>query len=131
MTEFIEVKTTGLAGEALNWAVSQAMGVNAEILRGGRYGEPESRWYVARAVSGERLNWVEDWALTGPLKVANLLESGFDGAEGGHWYFTCAVCGTDVFATSAHDQYLSGICRAVVELKLGEAVPIPIELVNP
>lgn len=131
MTELIEVKTSTLGGELLNWAMAQAEGVAVQLVRGGRYGEPDSLWFVAHALGGARMNWAGSWALTGPLQVKYLLEAGFDGAEGGTWYFTCAKCDTDVFATSPHDQYLSGVCRAIVELELGGTVLVPVELVAP
>lgn len=131
MPELIEVKTSTLGGELLNWAMAQAEGVAVQLQRGGRYGEPDSLWFVAHGLGGARMNWAGNWGLTGPLQVKYLLEVGFDGAEGGIWYFTCARDDTDILELAPHDKYLTGLCRAVVALKLGDTVLVPSELVAP
>lgn len=126
MTEFIEVKTADLTGEALNWAVSQDMGTKAEVLRGGRYGEPDSRWFVARAVSGERLNWVEDWALTGPLLDKFAIEF--------EWVTDATIRAEAIIADHGvgfGPRHLVAACRAVVSGKLGDVTLVPVELVGP
>lgn len=136
MTEFVEVKTQGLSGAALDWAVGYAV----------RWHDPDSRESWAH-------DWLRcycpstDWSDGGPLiekfKVMitppnDLVHRNFGPfdprngwCESGHW-------GSTIFgkerkyrrtAFSHPDSPLIVAMRAVVQFELGDTVSVPKELV--
>lgn len=121
MTDLIEVKTAGLAGEALGWAVGKAEGLNV-FLAPPEYGNP---WRVFARHQGQaiehakRYNPWEDWPLAGALvekhRVCLDFKSGLWSALAEEWI---AGCQTPHIA----------ICRSVVSAKLGDTVQVPKEL---
>jgi len=126
MTELIEVKTSELEGEALNWAVAQAEGFVVQLQRGGRYGEPDSLWFVAGGFVGYRYNWVGDWARMGPLLDSYSIEF--------EWVADATVRAEAITADHGvgfGPSHQIAACRAVVAGKLGATVLIPVELVAP
>lgn len=129
MTEFIEMKTSALTGEALNWAVAKARGIPVGLVRGGSYGQPNSLWFVALVQHGERFNPAVDGNYALSLQREFLLEVGFDGAEGGNWCVTSAICGQDPFQVAPVDSLPLAIYRAAVEIAEGDTVLVPAELV--
>lgn len=126
MTEFIEVKTSELEGEALNWAMAQAENLAVKLVRGGRYGEPDSLWFVAGVFGGYRYNWVGDWARTGPLLDSYSIEF--------EWVTDATVRAEAITADHGvgfGPSHQIAACRAIVAGKLGDTVLIPTELVAP
>lgn len=135
MTELIEVKTSELEGEALNWAVAQAEGFAVKLVRGGRYGEPDSVWFVEAERYRVRLNYADEWARTGPLLVKHSIaiwptETNWAAhyrVMGARHYIDTNEWDCDDTGPTA----LTAACRCIVRLKLGATVLIPVELVAP
>lgn len=128
MTELVEMKTSDLEGEALNWAVAKAEGVAVQLVRGGRYGQPDSRWVVSGVgwVIDARFNWAADWALTGPL--IDKYKMGFGVYSDAYF----AVVGVNELSGAENGlTHLVAACRAIVFAKLGDTILIPTELVAP
>lgn len=126
MTELIEVKTATLGGELLNWAMAQAEGVAVQLQRGGRYGEPDSLWFVAHGLGGARMNWAGNWGLTGPLLDSYSIEF--------EWVTDATVRAEAITADHGvgfGPSHQIAACRAIVAGKLGDTVLIPTELVAP
>lgn len=122
MTEFIEMKTSALTGEALNWAVAKARKVPVIVERGGRYGEPDSLWFVS--FCGHRFNPVGDWARGGPL---------IDEYRVGFRAYSDAIFSVvgvpDFSGAESGETHLAAVCRAVTYAHLGDTVLVPAELV--
>lgn len=124
MTELIEVKTATLGGELLNWAVAIAENIAVKLVRGGRYGEPDSLWFVAHGLGGARMNWAGNWGLTGPL--IDKYKMGFGVYSDAYF----AVVGVNELSGAENGlTHLVAACRAIVFAKLGDTVLIPTELV--
>ncbi|MCW2272434.1 DUF2591 domain-containing protein [Pseudomonas sp. JUb96] len=126
MTGLIEVKTADLVGEALGWAVGKAEDLEV-LLAPPIYGNP---WRVFVRYTGEvtirqvRYNPWEDWAVGGQL--IQKYRVGF-GLYSNSFF---AVTGLDDISGDADGStHLIAACRAVVTAKLGNAVPVPQELI--
>lgn len=128
MTELIEVKTSALEGEALNWAVAKARKVPVIVERGGRYGEPDSLWFVS--FCGHRFNPVGDGRFSRELQEQLLLCVNFEGF-GDTWVVTSAHGDYKPFQTAPRGNVNAAICRAAVEALVGSLVMVPTKLVAP
>ncbi|EKT4472996.1 DUF2591 domain-containing protein [Pseudomonas putida] len=130
MTDLIEVKTCGLQGEALGWAVDKAEGLEVYLEPPGYNGVP---WRVFARYRGEaiehikRFNPWEDWALGGPLIEEHMVS------------LHCPQSTDDVWAgwvitdkgefCQAGNIALLATCRAIVAHKLGDTVLVLKELI--
>lgn len=123
MTDLIEVKTAALAGEALNWAVALAEGLNPK-LEAPHYGNGWRVFCDTTFGNSKRYNPWEDWSLVGPLIDK-------------HWptfSFVDGLIRAEVIVVSGQPfsaigpNYLIAACRAIVAAKLGDTVQVPKEL---
>ncbi|GLO24434.1 phage protein NinX family protein [Pseudomonas putida] len=126
MTDFIEVKTADLAGEALGWAVGKAEGLDLFLEPPGYNGVPWRVFARYRATVTERTDrynpW-EDWAPGGLLIQKYRVGFGLYSDS----FF--AVTGLDDMPGDADGPtHLIAACRAVVAAKLGDTVQVPKEL---
>ena len=148
MSDFVEVKTAELVGQALDWAVASA----TEAWEFAHEWFPtmtlDPRFIGIRNVAVDGCVWLEprnpfrqdpqpfrpstDWALGGPLleKFNSLIDSHLmDVAAKDH-------CSCDELIFSEHyrpfysEISLPKICRAIVAAKLGDVVHVPKELIN-
>ncbi|WP_455923330.1 phage protein NinX family protein [Pseudomonas putida] len=133
MTELVEVGTPDLSGEALNWAVGKAEGLDV-FLAPPVYGNP---WRVFVRYAGEvtirdvRYAPQGCWADGGPLidKHIECLES-FAGAT--EWSAACFGSGGPmaiILHRHSGETALIAACRAIVAAKLGDTVQVPKELI--
>ena len=125
MGRFVEVKTAELAGQALDWAVAEAEGV--EYIKG--YIVTTERNLIGELISSSSVSNYRpstDWASGGPLrdKYSVSIEHGGDGEQ--------------VYAY-VHGRYLDGVfaetalialCRVIATAKLGNVAQVPFELVE-
>lgn len=126
MTDLIEVKTAGLTGHALDWAVAQSEGLEAS-LEPPQYNVP---WRVFWKKRGQALEWDvlynphEDWALAGSLIDKHYPTFSF---SDGLLRAEVIVASGEPFSAVGPD-YLVAACRAIVAAKLGDTVQVPKEL---
>lgn len=122
-----EVKTAGLSGEALGWAVGKTEGLNVYLEPPGYNGVP---WRVFARYQGQaiehtmRYNPWEDWALGGPL--IDKYEADFQWARPGLLRAVVSV-GQSVGMARAETHLLAS-GRAIVAATLGDTVQVPKEL---
>ncbi|MCX2694988.1 DUF2591 family protein [Pseudomonas sp. DCB_CB] len=122
-----EVKTAGLAGEALGWAVGKAEGLDVYLEPPGYNGVP---WRVFARYQGQaidhtkRYNPWEDWALGGPL--IDKYEADFQWVRPGMLRAVVSV-GQSVGVARAGTHLLAA-GRAIVAAELGDTVQVPKEL---
>ncbi|EKT4457270.1 DUF2591 domain-containing protein [Pseudomonas sp. CJQ_7] len=120
-----EVKTAGLAGEALGWAVGKAEGLDV-FLAPPEYGNPWrvfARYSYTVTEHTKRYNPWEDWALGGTLIAKYRIGFGLYSDS------LFAVTGLDDIPGDADGStHLIAACRAVVAAKLGDTVQVPKEL---
>lgn len=125
MNDLIEVKTAGLAGEALGWAVGQAEGLEV-LLAPPEYGNPWrvfARYQYTATEETNRYNPWEAWALGGPLVAKYRIGFGLYSDS----FF--AVIGLDDIAGDGDGlTHLVAAMRAIVGAKLGDTVQVPKEL---
>lgn len=136
MTALIEVNTADLVGEALNWAVGMAEGLNMWVAPT-VYGVP-ARAFVNRlrgeTVYGQRYDPVNDWATGGPLidkHVQQLCDAvpptcGWGDLTPMHYATSNDADGYQRFEMG--ETKLIAACRAIVAAKLGKTVSVPAEL---
>ena len=131
MSEFTEVKTEELSGEALNWAVAIAENLTA-FVSPPQYGNPHLVCVMPEHVhrGGYRYSPSTDWSQGGPL------------IDKYHMDFCCehpetigsALC--DENGMYIDDRMMFGkthliaACRAIVASVLGETVSVPKELLS-
>ncbi|MBD8790924.1 DUF2591 domain-containing protein [Pseudomonas syringae] len=117
-----EVKTSELSGEALNWVVGMAEGLNMFVAPT-VYGVP-ARAFVNRlrgtTTYGQRYDPGNDWALGGPLIEKYVTALNQSGTES--WWPHCED------RLGQGEKPLIAACRAIVAAKLGETVSVPAEL---
>ena len=122
----IEVKTSDLAGPALDWAIAQIEGVEVAIAAP-QYG---TGWRVYKPNFGGKYSPSTDWAIGGPLIEAKELTvepSAWD------WKATCVLWRAqqqDAGVYFEHTNLLVAAMRAVAHAKLGETVQVPKELLS-
>lgn len=109
--KFVEVKTSELVGPALDWAVAEADGLRPYPHKGGF-------WVLDGKANAPLPKFSTNWAQGGPLwdERATSMEY-YDG-------WLVAVVGGDARGPTK----LIALCRAIVAAKLGDVVPVPVEL---
>lgn len=126
----IEVKTSELEGDALDWAVATAIGAGVLFED---WGGPNP-WVVLSDHAA--LEWVPfspstDWSQGGPLIEKYRLEIVFDGSRNEGWRCVKDWCYGEVNDTyPLGETHLSAACRAIVAAKLGDVVQVPAELIG-
>lgn len=136
MSEFVEVNTAELAGQALNWAVAKAEGMTAHVAIDGNIYASAACWIRNRRFCAPGASEVfkpsTDWTHGGPLldKYDIALNGGLADGERVIYATLMAVADNSQFATAAGPTRLIAICRAVAGSKLGYVVQVPVELVG-
>lgn len=142
MSKFVEVKTSELVGQALDWAVGKCSGMPLFTM-----GDDWPGNYSVTVMAGEqpvlildltKRMWLEHqgvtvpwlpstiWAQGGPLR--DKYDVGIEpGVPDGLPY--AYVPGRDLDG-SRGETALIALCRAIVAAKLGEVVQVPVELVR-
>jgi hypothetical protein len=122
----IEVKTSDLAGPALDWAIAQIEGVEVAIAAP-QYG---TGWRVYKPNFGGKYSPSTDWAVGGPLIDKYKLDLG---APMEADRFTTWSANTEWGHPHGHkgETALIAACRAIVAAKLGNTVQVPAELLTP
>ncbi|MEE6439141.1 MULTISPECIES: phage protein NinX family protein [Pseudomonas] len=133
-----EVKTAGLSGEALGWAVGKTEGLDVYLEPPGYNGVP---WRVFVRYGGEaivhikRFNPWEDWALGGPLAVKyqiSLIPEAHEGPDGTElserWRASVYYKAGEHYGTDYCGTALIAACQAVVATEFGDTVQVPKEL---
>ena len=141
MTDLIEVKTTDLADEALNWAVAIADG-HKPFVQPAHYGIPDRVFLkVDRdpedegALIGKRYKPSTDWGCCGSLIDKYHVQTSFNGSgfsrspTGEHWCaYVCNDNGAETHPSGSGPSALIAVCRAIVVAKVGETAKVPKEL---
>lgn len=142
MSDLIEVKTTDLIGLALNYAVGVADGRELE-LPSTRIGRPYVAWCDPFVVKRDgqpdfhdktRRKWEPstDWSQGGELIEAHAVTvAPFSMAMGGKPHYWVAEPWGDCPIPIDGVTPLIAACRAIVAVKLGDAVQVPACLVTP
>ena len=121
MIELVEVKTAELVDLALDWCVAKADNLAVKLVRGGRYGEPESLWFVASMLGGWKYSPSTDWSQGGPLIEKHVTALNQTGTH--TWWAHCED------RLGMGNTALIAACRAIVASVLGDTVSVPKELV--
>ena len=119
----IEVKTAGLIGPALDWAVAKAVPLKhwPVVINGNVFLDTDYE-YIRYSPS-------TDWSQGGPLIVKyqiGLLSPAQSPC--GEWH--ASTRHPDLTDFTHKDNPLIAACRAIVAAKLGDVVRVPAELVN-
>ncbi|POA50343.1 hypothetical protein C1893_01970 [Pseudomonas sp. MPR-ANC1] len=125
-----EVNTQELSGDALDWAVSQAIGAYRGQYRFSENGPLDQAWIFpegipCKATTGKFCPST-DWSQCGPL--ISKIKIGFGPALGGWVAHPHRPNAPTDWLTA--DEPLVAICRAIVADKLGMAVNVPAELIQ-
>lgn len=127
MTDFVEVKTADLSGEALNWAVAIAENMTA-FVSPPQYGNPHLVCVMPEHVhrGGYRYSPSTDWSQVGPLIEKHQVCTGWAGDK--------------PLAFTRNAKYSEGVkvaptlliaaCLEIVASVLGETVSVPKELLS-
>lgn len=116
MSEMIEVKTSDLTGAALDWAVAEADGLRPYPYKG-------AFWVLDGVTNTPLPRFSTDWAQGGPLRDQYRID-------------IIETSGLAVIAKShkirpvVGDSALQAVCRAIVQMKMGDSVSVPVELVG-
>lgn len=116
------IKTSELAGAALDWAVAQAAGVELATLDS----DPGVLYQVFQGMLAGPYSPSSDWACGGPL-IADFAV-GFVGADADTWWAFSSP--EDVTHQGTGPTHLIAACRAIVAAKFGETVDVPEELTH-
>lgn len=138
---FVEVKTSELIGEALNWAVAKAQGwVNYpddSIEQGSLWHTDPARLVFGTTHRVATYKPSTSWAQCGPLILEYqpaLIPEAHDGAEGTEysekWYANIYYNGGDEYTTEPCLTPLIAACRAIVATVFGDTVSVPAELIQ-
>lgn len=125
--EFIEVKVSDLGGEALNWAVAKACGIDIYRRTGGMISDGE----VVLMLDDHSAVFAPytDWSQGGPL-IETFRVDMISVADGNG--IIAAYANDSTFQPITDDYYgpthLIAACRAIVASVLGDTVPVPKEL---
>lgn len=115
------MKTSELTGTALDWAVSQAAGVDVKIVDGGLIIKSDGDWWQPSA----------DWAQGGPIieregiSICNVDANSW--GEGG-WTASLGELWSPSEEGWISPTALTAAMRAYVARKLGEDIEVPAEL---
>ncbi|WKW34377.1 DUF2591 domain-containing protein [Pseudomonas viridiflava] len=132
MSEFTEVKTEELSGEALNWAVAIAEKLTAFVAPP-QYGNPHLVCVMGDYFSrgGYRYSPSTDWSQIGPLIAKHRIDLTFD-RDGLVFAYLCDQDGLELPSSNKWEAFgethLIAACRAIVASVLGETVSVPTEL---
>lgn len=120
MTALIEVKTSDLAGEALNWAVAKSVPQKhwPVIIRGKVMLDTDFEHY--------RYSPSTDWCQGGSLISSQQINLEWDGVDGKALWWKATH--QDIIQFQMGETPLIAACRAIVSAKLGETVSVPAEL---
>ncbi|WP_025804649.1 phage protein NinX family protein [Pseudomonas chlororaphis] len=126
MNDMIEVKTAGLIGPALDWAVAKAEGMRQHTPDGLKH----VYWYSGDRCIGTHWQPSTSWSQCGPLieKYAAMVR-GFPN----QMYDDKAIARVridDELSWRSGDTPLIALCRAIAEAKLGETIQVPTELIT-
>lgn len=133
MSEFTEVKTEELSGEALNWAVAIVEKLTAFVAPP-QYGNPHLVCVMPEHVhrGGYRFSPSTDWSQGGPLHAEYQIEFTADPECNQSMYASLAAWRSygrsHRTRWSAGETHLIAACRAIVASVLGETVSVPKEL---
>lgn len=132
MSDFVEVKTAELVGSALDWAVAMADGWKADRPQDGQV--RKNGVYRLVGSRQERSPLSPDW------HYAPSTDWSHGGPQRDKYKVDITELDTGVLASICTESCecidgsgptaLIAICRAIVTLKLGDAVQIPAELAN-
>lgn len=111
MSEFVEVKTSELSGEALNWAVAKVEGLNIHCVMHGGF-----------VVDCEEYLPSTDWSRAGPLIDKYRLDLEWISSS------SCRASQSPYAPGGFGRTYLVAACRAIVASVLGHTVSVPKEL---
>ncbi|MEE4087521.1 phage protein NinX family protein [Pseudomonas viridiflava] len=133
MSEFSEVKTEELSGEALNWAVAIAESLTA-FVSPPQYGNPHLVCVMPEHVhrGGYRYSPSTDWSQVGPLIHKYQIE--FCANSEDNHAMHASLSAWRRYGKSHRTRWSSGqdhliaACRAIVASVLGETVSVPKEL---
>lgn len=146
MTELVEVKAVDLSGEALNWAVGKAEGLDV-LLAQPVYGNP---WRVFVRYTGEvavrevryapQASWTDggplidkyQLTLSSPLAAAHRYGGPNAGWGPSNTWAACTwTKGENGRRAIGHHETsaLVAACRTIVRAKLGDTVQVPKELI--
>lgn len=134
MTDLIELKTSDLTGEALNWSVAKALGLHVYLAEP-NYGNPHCVMIHGKKPGRflpfqERYMPSTDWKQGGPLmdeyaKSFSVVES----SKPPIYRCFAKHNGPEGFVRiSGGPTLLTAFCRAIVAVHLGDTVSVPKEL---
>lgn len=138
MSALVEVKTAGLEGKALDWAVADAVGLETP---GGRDADGVLRRWYQPLLGGEPWGDMEpfhpsiDWAQGGPLIDKYHIQTSYNGrgfrtASGEYWCaYVCNDAGVEQRPSGGGGTALIAACRAIVATKFPDTILVPAELV--
>ncbi|WP_439885627.1 DUF2591 domain-containing protein [Pseudomonas syringae] len=128
MSEFTEVKTKELSGEALNWAVAIAENLTA-FVSPPQYGNPHLVCVMPEHVhrGGYRYSPSTEWAQGGQLIEKHAITLAPWSPKPQLWI---AEPSPDLEGSESGPTPLIAACRAIVASVLGETVSVPKELLS-
>lgn len=131
----IEVKTQDLTGDALDWAVAQAIGAYRGDYRFSENGPPDKAWIFPDGVplnaTTGKFKPSTDWAHGGPLiESRTVTVAPYSVSVSGAAHFWVAEPWPEIEAPIDGPTPLIAACRAIVAGKLGVVVSIPAELIQ-
>lgn len=125
MSQFVEVKTSELVGQVLDWAVAQVEGVPCYTCPN----SPQKTQFVddedcpfGRYIYSPRQNWDQGGPLIEKYDVR------MDKTTDGKWNASTDGYIMGVNSSENSRSALIAICRAIVAAKLGDVVQVPVEL---
>lgn len=128
MINLVDVKTADLFGHALDWAVAKAEGLQPR-LEAPHYGSPW-RVFVGTTFGNDKIyDPHRSWSIAGPLiekhcKGFGLVQDGTD-----RRWRSFAYRPTDgMQRLSGGETVLIAVCRAIVNVHIGDTVQVPKEL---
>jgi hypothetical protein len=127
----MKILTSRLAGNALNWAVAQALQLPVEVSNGRHVVFDSFEHSVPGMNSYNDYRWLvfdpcENWAYAGPILECELISPAYEPSrvydDSARFKALCQMSGNDPQYGST---MLEAAMRCFVELKLGETVEIP------
>lgn len=130
MSNQVVVNTDALSDAALDWAMAEVENLAVKLVRGGRYGLPDSRWFVASTLGGWRYSPSTDLA-QGGARIEKYRPD-FRVAPNGKVsaFLNTFKRDTRPLIEGFGDTYLVATCRAIVKDVIGSSVMVPAELVS-
>lgn len=133
MSEMIEVKTSDLAGAALDWAVAQVDEVKT-IMLNTRKSEKKKPFALFGSLalplaSEEGYAPSSCWHCGGPLIDKHRISLHGPGHHSGVW--VSSMNGSETIHTTTGATALEAACRRIVYEHLGDIFKLPVELAQP